>query len=192
MSYLWVKKKVSERDIFWSCSNVNACHCKFFGHVQLLTLVVVNFFRWYYNWNLVIFIWSCELTSAKKQGLRKRLFFYIEKWNENLYQSLFAMLIVNVLKERSPDFLFTQDNRTEVALWHFRRHNSFQKKHQIIYPNLKAVGLVESNRNLVESKNKTSNDDIAGNSRPKVYQCFFIYQCISWRAGTVDRIRRTE
>ena len=48
---------------FWSCSMVDVCHCKFFRHVQLLRLVIVNFFWSNLNQNLVIFIQSCELAS---------------------------------------------------------------------------------------------------------------------------------
>ena len=37
--------------------------CKFFGHVPILTLVCVNFFRSYSNRNSVILNLSCELAS---------------------------------------------------------------------------------------------------------------------------------
>ena len=40
-----VVKKIYCKYIFWSCSIVNGCHCKFFSHVQLLTFIVVKIFQ---------------------------------------------------------------------------------------------------------------------------------------------------
>ena len=47
----------------WSCSKHNLCRCQFFGHVIMLTFIVVKIFRSCSNQNLFILFWSCELAS---------------------------------------------------------------------------------------------------------------------------------
>ena len=47
--------------IFGSCSMVNICRCEFFGHVPILTFVVVKVFRSYSNHNFVKCIWWIRL-----------------------------------------------------------------------------------------------------------------------------------
>ena len=49
--------------IFWSCSIYKAHHCQIFGHIQLLTFVIVIIFVSFSNQVLVIFFQSCELAS---------------------------------------------------------------------------------------------------------------------------------